>query len=568
MTRPGTRPLRCLLSLLLAAVLLRPGAVPAQSDAGPIATPQTPPARASDRLLVKLRPAPLTARLRDPALRPATVTTLAARFQARSARPLFRDSDEPLSVEAVTTAERLGLDRWIVLELPPGTTPEEAARRLAADPLVETAEPDGIGQGAGRLVPASIRDTAAAAARVVPDDPRFTEQWYLDQASDHDIDMPEAWAVQGSAVTVIVAVLDSGVDLDHPDLAAVILPGRDFVNDDNDPTDDNGHGSNVAGLIGAIADNGIGVAGAAFRVGLLPVKVLGADNTGYYSWWAEGLRWATDRGARVINLSAGGISSSSVLHDAVVYAWERGTVVCVAMMNFNNAVPYYPAAFSETIAVGATDDVDARAVPFFWDPASGSCYGTHIDLVAPGSRLLSTYYNGGYAEYGGTSQATPLVAATAALLTARDSRLLPEEIRQVLQATAQDGVGPPAEDTAGFDVYFGWGRLNAAAALAAVEAGPAPVTRLEAPPPYPNPTSGPAAIRFELPRPELTTVRLYDVRGRRVRILLEGELLPSGPNEVAFDGRDELGRHLASGLYLVEVTAGRERAVYRLVVLR
>jgi thermitase len=567
MTRPGTRPLRCLLSLLLTAVLLRPGAVPAQSDAGPIATPQTPPARASDRLLVKLRFAPLAARLRDQATRAQAASALAARFQAVSARPLFRETVGPLPVEAVMATDRLGLDRWVVLELPAGTSPEEAARRLAADSLVETAEPDGIGQGAGRLVPASIRSAAAAAARVVPDDPRFTEQWYLDQAGDHDIDMPEAWAIQGSAVTVIVAVLDSGVDLDHPDLAAVLLPGRDFVNDDHDPTDDNGHGSNVAGLIGAIADNGIGVAGAAFRVGLLPVKVLGADNNGYYSWWAEGLRWATDQGARVINLSAGGVGSSTLLHDAVVYAWERGTVVCAAMMNFNSAVPYYPAAYNETIAVGATDESDARAVPFFWDPASGSSYGTHIDLVAPGSRLLSTYYNGGYAEYGGTSQATPLVAATAALLTARDSRLLPEEIRQVLHDTAEDGVGPPSEDSPGFDVYFGWGRLNAAAALAAVEAGPAPVTRLEAPPPYPNPTSGPAAIRFELPRPERTTVRLYDVRGRRVRTLLEGELFPSGPNEVAFDGRDESGRPLASGLYLVEVTAGRERAVTRLVIL-
>ncbi len=528
----------------------------------------TPVRSTAGRLLVKLRPAPLTARLRPSATRAEALSELAIRLQVPVPRLLFRDADRPVEPAARALADRLGLDRWLLLELPAGIDLVEDIRRLTADPLVEVAEADGIGQGAGRPDPTSYRSGVRAAFRIVPNDLRFPEQWYLDQASDHDIDMPEAWDIQPSATSVIVAVLDTGMDLDHLDLQEVLLPGYDFVNDDAVASDDNGHGSNVAGILGALADNGIGVAGAAFRVHLLPVKVLDADNLGYYSDWAQGLRWATDQGARIINLSAGGPSNSTLLHDAVTYAWTRGVTVCASMMNFDSDVPYYPAAFEESIAVGATDESDERAVPFFWSVTSGSSFGPHIDLAAPGSRILSTSYLGGYVEYGGTSQATPLVAATAALLVARDGRLLPEDIRGVLHATAEDEVGPPAEDTPGFDDYYGYGRLNAAAALTAVEPFTPAVERLVLSPPYPNPTSGPSTLAPDLPGPASTSIYVYDIRGRRVRTLLAGSLLPAGPSEIAFDGCDGSGRPLPSGLYLVEVRAGSERAVTKLIILR
>jgi thermitase len=571
--RPMNRyPLRTIGLALLTALMLCPVGLLGQATptfaSGPpaVAGDRYPPAlgdgptpvrSTAGRLLVKLRPAPLTARLHASATRAEALSELANRLQVPVPRLLFRDGNRTVEVEARALADRLGLDRWLLLELPAGIDLGDEIRRLTADPLVEVAEPDGLGQGAGRPDPTSYRSGVRAAFRTVPDDLHFPDQWYLDQVSDHDIDMPEAWDIQPSATSVIVAVLDTGVDLDHPDLQAALLPGYDFVNNDAVPSDDNGHGSNVAGILGALANNGIGVA-----------KVLDSDNRGYYSDWAQGLRWATDQGARIINLSAGGPSNSTLLHDAVTYAWTRGVTVCASMMNFDSDVPYYPAAFTETIAVGATDELDRRAVPFFWSATSGSSFGPHIDLAAPGSRILSTSYLGGYVEYGGTSQATPLVAATATLLVARDGRLLPEDIRDVLHATAEDGVGPPAEDSPGFDDYFGYGRLNAAAALAAVEPFTPAVERLVLSPPYPNPTSGPSTLALDLPGPASTSIYVYDIRGRRVRTLLAGSLLPAGPSEVAFDGRDDSGHPLPSGIYLVEIRAGSERAVTKLIILR
>jgi thermitase len=525
---------------------------------------QTP---ASDRVLVKLYPAPTIARLhatdRESALR--ALNLLAGELEATSLRPLFpmdggpalrraaRPTRLPGSLPPESEGARLarrnrfGLDRWVVLDLSGDEKAAEAVARLSENPLVELATPDHQGRGA---------------ARYIPNDPQFNQQWYLDQASDADIDMPEAWDLRRST-PILIAVLDTGVDFAHPDLTGIFENGWDYVNDDSSPADDQGHGTHVTGLIAARGGNGIGIAGAAFDAHILPVKVLDSENVGFYSWWAAGFVLAADLGAPVINLSAGGVSFGPALNDAVLYAVDRGSVVCVAMMNQNSAVPYYPAAYNETIAVGATDSSDERAVPLGSEP--GSSYGSHIDLVAPGDGLLSTRRGGGYGTGSGTSFATPLVSGVVALMVGADGGI----DTRILRETADDQVGLPGEDTAGFDIYHGAGRLNAEAAmLETLSDTPPPSQRLQALPAWPNPSAGLARIGFNQPAAGPVTVRIYDTRGRLIRTAAEAQVFPAGQSYVIWDGRSGDGREAPSGIYLYEIIAGTERVTGKLIRLR
>jgi len=558
--------------LLLAAVSAGP-APPQQPHPG-----ISPEEVAAGRVVVRLRHSPLTARFRFERFTPDLAAEIAARLSGTAARPLFPLEDRtalhrsrlrsllphafPAEAEATIHARRrrYGLDRWIILELAEGETVMQALERLARHPLVDDVEPDYRGSGAG------FRTSPILVPRYTPNDPRFVQQWYLNQANDADIDMPEAWEITRSALDVPIAVLDTGADLDHPDLATALLAGWDYVNDDPNPSDDEGHGSNVTGLLGAIGGNGIGIAGVAFETLILPIKVLDQDQYGYYTWWASGFYYATDLGVRVINLSAGGENYSAALHTAVRYAYDRGVVICTSMMNFDNAVPYYPAAFSETFAVGATNDEDRRADPFIW--GGGSSYGDHIDLVAPGNGLISTYRDGGYAIYAGTSQATALVSGVAALMIQLDVTLTVEEVRTILREKADDQVGRISEDTPGFDIYHGGGRLNAASALDSVAAGALVPTAFTAHPPRPNPSMGPVRFVYDLTEAGPVTLRIYDARGRLVVTVLEGVPRSAGRHVETWYGTDPRGSPVPSGIYLFELIAGRHRATGKLIRLK
>ncbi len=532
---------------------------------------------APGRVVVHLGPSPLAARVQQEQFTSELGETIASQLAVASARPLF-----PLNGPAVVQLQRIrssnalllpaesedairirrsrfGLDRWIVLELAGGETVTGAINRLRGHLLVEIVEPDYRGRGAG------VRTTDNSLPGFTPNDPRFSDQWYLDNIDDADIDMPEAWDIQRSASAVPVAVLDTGADLDHPDLAAALLPGWDFVNDDSNPEDDEGHGSNVAGLIGATGGNGLGIAGVAFETLIVPVKVLDQNQFGYYSWWASGFYYAANLGVRVINLSAGGENHSEALNAAVLYAYDRGIVICVAMMNENSDVPYYPAAYSETVAVGATDRQDQRADPFTW--GKGSSYGDHIDLVAPGNGLISTFLNGSYARYAGTSQSAPLVSGVAALMIQIDVTLTPREIVTILQQTADDQVGRPAEDIAGFDIYHGYGRLNALSALTVVSTGTVTPDVFASYLPRPNPSSGPVRFVYDLMEPAAVTLRIFDVRGRLVATVLEGVSRSAGRHVETWFGISLDGNQVPSGVYLYELVAGYNRATGKLIRL-
>jgi subtilisin family serine protease len=299
-------------------------------------------------------------------------------------------------------------------------------------------------------------DAATAVSRAInPQDLPFADvpnlggiNWGLDE-----VKAPEVWAKGYTGMGVVVAVIDTGVDYTHPDLDANIwinsdeiagdgidndsngfiddVRGWDFFNRDNNPMDDDGHGTHVAGTIAA-ENNAFGVTGVAYNAKIMPVKVLGTDG-GSYSNVAAGIRYAVDNGAQVINLSLGGGMSSTVVSNAVRYAVERGAAVVIASGNEGRSQPSFPAnvARSYGIAVGAIDQSD-RLASF-----SNRAGQTALDfVVAPGVNVRSTTPNNTYSNFSGTSMATPHTAGVIALIRSANSTLSPAQIETLLTQTA------------------------------------------------------------------------------------------------------------------------------------
>jgi subtilisin family serine protease len=291
-------------------------------------------------------------------------------------------------------------------------------------------------------------------------DPLRPQQWALNA-----VPFEATWPVtRGAGVTV--AVIDTGIAAAHQDLAGSVVGGEDLADDQasvdpasNGMVDPDGHGTHVAGVIAAHANNGIGVTGAAPLARLMPVRVLDANGTGVASNVAQGIIWAADHGARVMNLSLGG-GPSDGMEEAIQYANSKGAVVVGAGGNSyqQGNQPTYPAAYPEAIAVAAVDEHLQRA--------AFSNTGSYIDLAAPGVDVLSTYGGSKPNDYewmDGTSMATPFVSAAAALLIAENSSLSAARVAQILEQTAND-LGAPGKDSS-----YGYGFLNPkAAAIAAM----------------------------------------------------------------------------------------------------
>jgi subtilisin family serine protease len=254
-----------------------------------------------------------------------------------------------------------------------------------------------------------------------PDDALLTQQYALTQVNAFD-----SWAVTRGSAGVVIAIVDTGVQLDHPDLRSKLVAGYDFVDEDTVPSDGFGHGTHVAGIAAAATNNSVGIAGACPICRLMPVRVIGSNGTGFAADIAQGIVFATDQGARVINLSLGG-SASNVLKNAVDYARSKGAFLACAAGNGGTSItPSYPAAYDACFAVAATTSTDARA--------SFSNYGSWVEVAAPGDRILSTYTQGTYRQLSGTSMAAPLVAGLAGLLSGRGYTA--DAIRERICATA------------------------------------------------------------------------------------------------------------------------------------
>jgi thermitase len=299
-----------------------------------------------------------------------------------------------------------------VVKVPPG----KVQQRLAAyrgDSDVQFAEPDYIARAIGE-----------------PNDPSFSSQWGLTK-----IQAPQAWDVTTGDSAVRIAILDTGIDASHPDLAAKIVAVQNCTS--SSTSDDNyGHGTHVAGIAAAITNNGVGVAGAGYNASLMNVKVLDDTGSGYYSWIINGITWAADNGAEVINMSLGGSAGSSALQTAINYAWGKGVVVVAAAGNSGSSAPSYPAYYSNCIAVAATDANDSKA--------SWSNYGSSwVDVAAPGVGIYSTLPDHanqmgatGYGSLSGTSMATPFVAGEAALIWATSYGTSATSVRNRIETTA------------------------------------------------------------------------------------------------------------------------------------
>ncbi len=315
----------------------------------------------------------------------------------------------------------------------------EAADALRADPAVAYVE----------------RDQVARIAAVTPNDPGFGDQWGIARAG-----VGTAWESTRGSAAIVVAVVDTGVRV-LPDLAGRVLPGRDFVNKDNDAADDQGHGTMTAGVIAARGDNGTGIAGICWTCRILPVKVLGAKGSGTYSDIAQGIRWAADQGADIVNLSLGGAADSQLLRDAVAYATGKGALVIAAAGNAGSSAPHYPAAIPAALAVGASTATDRR---YSWSNYGGSW----VDIAAPGCNPAQAR-SGIVGQFCGTSSATPFVAGVAALLASTTPTPTAAAMRSALTTSA--------DPIAGTWVPTSSGRVNAAAALASL-----PVTDDHVPP--------------------------------------------------------------------------------------
>jgi len=355
----------------------------------------------------------------------------------------FKSDVSPISVQAALSAQdvravgevaALGVQR---LTVPKGQELAIVAA-LRHHPLVEYAEPNYI-----------------IHAILTPNDPSFPSQWGLTK-----IGAPQAWDVTTGSSDLTIAIVDSGIDLDHPDLGGKIILGYDYVNGDWHPDDDYGHGTHVAGIAAARTNNSTGVAGVSWGAWLMALKVLNAEGTGTYADVASAVTYAADHGAKIINLSLGGDYDSQTLHDAVIYAHNAGCVLAAATGNDGGSVVMYPAKYAEALAVAATGSTDQRA----WF----SNYGPEADVAAPGVGIYSTYFGGGYTSMDGTSMAAPHVAGLVALIWSEYPGYTNDQVEGRIEMTALD-LGAP-----GWDPYYGHGRIDAQAALCTPDLGASP----------------------------------------------------------------------------------------------
>ncbi len=353
-----------------------------------------------------------------------------------------------LLLAAGPAAAARGTAEWVLLEHAPAKVkakrPAEKTKRPAkarqaatakASPARRARKPRPTQRPAAQ---ASVPRPVSTAAFAL-NDPLWRDSWSLGKAN-----VTSAWSVTTGAADTVVAVLDTGVDLGHPDLQGAFVPGYDTVNEDADPSDDHGHGTMVAGIIAARANNGIGVAGACWRCSLMPVKVIGANGLGSASDIAEGILWATAHGARVINMSFTLSAPDATIAAAVEQARAQGVVLVAAAGNTGTADLTYPAAYPGVVSVAGTDPADAR---YGW-----SNYGSWVRLAAPGCSM-TTAVGAGYGDFCGTSSASALVSGLAGLARSFAGQVPADVIAQALSSNAA-----PVD-------FVSTGRVDAAAVL-------------------------------------------------------------------------------------------------------
>lgn len=427
-------------------------------------------AHAPDEIIVKMKPA----------------------FSRSEARLL---STAPAGAKIKKKADRLG---YQTLKLPKGAKLEDALARLRQDPAVAYAGPNHV---------------LRIASTLEPNDPIYQDGWdylelgfiilkqwglYNDGLGSGfggggvfraDIKAPEAWAINTGSPTMVIAVLDTGLNYNHPDVATKMWKntdevagngidddgnglvddwrGWDFANNDNDPMDDHNdmgsevhHGTFTSAIAAASTNDGTGMAGVSWGSPIMALKVMDSTGYGLEDVAAEAVIYAADNGAKIINMSLTG-EDAPALKDAIDYAWSKGCLIVAASGNAGTSVDTYPASYENVLSVGATNESDARCTAADWG-TGGSNYGQYLDVMAPGNNILSCtnmMEPDGYFVLPGTSAAAPFVAGVAALVWSEYPGWTNAQVFSQITRTADD------IDQPGWDMYTGWGRVNAYRAL-------------------------------------------------------------------------------------------------------
>ena len=326
-----------------------------------------------------------------------------------------------------------------------------------------------------------VEEDYQAKAAALPNDPFYPDQWGL-----KNINAQGAWDADVGSESVVIAILDTGINKENPDLKNKVIASvscLSFSCRDYQTSDPAGHGTHVAGIAAAVTNNNEGIAGLSWNSKLMSVKVLDDGGSGYYSQIADGIIWAADNGADVINLSLGGSFSSFTLKRAVDYAWGKGVVIAASAGNSGSSRQVYPANYSNVISVAAVDEMDEKA--------DFSNYGYWVDVAAPGVSIISTYRDG-YEYFSGTSMATPFVSGLSALIISQnpdfDNSQVVEKIEESTDAI--EGTGS----------YWIYGRINACKALGCEDSGEVTPT----PSVVSTPTLAPTATLTPTPIPAST----------------------------------------------------------------
>ena len=346
------------------------------------------------------------------------------------------DFDAVLAGVAAQSKRKLNGLNVHVIELPAAAHGNEQAiaRALSHNPHVKFAEVDEV---------VSVSATT--------NDPILPNEWHISK-----VGASTAWNAS-IGQNIVVAVIDTGVQPNHPDLVANLVPGWNVYDKNSNSSDVQGHGTAVAGTIAAVGNNGIGVVGVAYGAKVMPIRATDTAGGSTFSLIASALTWAADHGADVANISFSNLYKSSAVQAAAQYLRDRGGITVVSANN--NAIDENSPNTSTMITVSATDQNDALA--------SFSSWGSMVDLAAPGVTIQTTLWNGGYGWGTGTSFATPNVAGAVALVMAANPALAPSQVESALFTKATDlGSG-------GYDTRYGWGRVNAAAAVQAALGAPA-----------------------------------------------------------------------------------------------
>ena len=378
----------------------------------------------------------------------------------------------------------------------------------------------------------------------IPEDPSYIKQWYLNK-----IDMPKAWDQTKGSSKITVAVIDDGVQQDHPELKGKIISPYNAVTGGTYYVPQE-HATHVAGIIAA-SHNQSGIAGIAPNVKIMPINVFDGDEASDYDV-AKGIKYAADHHADIINMSLGSTGYSYLLDYYAAYAKSKGVFIVAAAGNDGSFEKMYPAALDSVVGVSATDNADK--VTFF------SNHGSDIDFAAPGLNIYSTVNDSKYNSLSGTSMAAPIVTGVAALVRSKNPFLTPDQVMSVLKKSTVD-LGAKGRDD-----YYGYGRIDA---YKAVENTPSPMSKISGPNTYTMTGKNKAALSFVVSGKSNVSLTIKDASGKVIRQVIANKSFTQTKVSSLWDGKSDGGKFVSSGTYnVLAKISNSKNTLYKSAVIK